>query len=163
MLRAIVLALAVTALALHGPASTPPSVQAGESVDSIAGDLMCQSGCGLLLAACGGVMDCSIGDKMKGVITRQLAEGKTRQEILDYFVSVYGEVVLAAPVKSGFNLSAWIMPFAAVGAGAVGLTWVLRAWAGHRRPDPVEEAPLSDEELDAYRKRVEQELQEQPD
>jgi len=98
---------------------------------------------------------------MKGVIASQLAEGKTRQEILGYFVSVYGEVVLAAPVKSGFNLSAWIMPFAAVGAGAVGLTWVLRGWTGRRRPEPVEEAPLSDEELDAYRKRVEQELQEQ--
>ncbi|HLA81372.1 MAG TPA: cytochrome c-type biogenesis protein [Thermoleophilia bacterium] len=162
MFRTLALLVALAAFAVHGPAWMPPSAEAKESVEGMAGQLMCQCGCGLVVAACGGVMECAIGDKMKATIGRQLAEGKTRDEILDYFVTVYGEVVLAAPVKSGFNLSAWIIPFAAVGAGAIVLTWVLRAWAGRRRPEPVEAAPLSDDELLAYRKRVERELQEQP-
>ncbi len=42
---------------------------------------------------------------------RQLVEdGKSRQEIIDHFVDLHGERILAAPIASGFNLMAWITP-----------------------------------------------------
>ena len=161
MLRLGFLLLALAAFTVYGAAGMPTPASAEESVDDIAGQLMCQCGCGLVVQACGGAMDCSIGDQMKAAIGDQLAQGKTRQQILSYFASVYGDVVLAAPSKSGFNLSAWLMPFAVVAAGAVILAWVLRLWLGRGQRETPEEEPIEDGDLLAYRERVEQELREQ--
>ena len=51
-----------------------------------------------------------LAKQMKSVIRSQLSEGKTDQEIIDYFVQRYGEEVLASPPKSGSTLIAWITP-----------------------------------------------------
>ena len=37
-------------------------------------------------------------------------EGRERQEILDYFVSRYGEWVLLEPKQEGLNWIIWIVP-----------------------------------------------------
>ncbi|MCS7244657.1 MAG: cytochrome c-type biogenesis protein CcmH [candidate division WOR-3 bacterium] len=47
---------------------------------------------------------------MRNKIRELLREGKTEKEILDYFVSVYGEQVLAEPPKKGFFNFLWIIP-----------------------------------------------------
>ena len=47
---------------------------------------------------------------------------KSDKEIRDYFIERYGEWILRAPPKQGFNLVLWILP----GAGIViGLLWVV--------------------------------------
>tara|TARA_B100000676_G_C18016017_1_gene809718 strand:- start:101 stop:517 length:417 start_codon:yes stop_codon:yes gene_type:complete len=51
-----------------------------------------------------------LAKQMKSVIRIQLSEGRTDQEIIDYFVQRYGEEVLSSPPKSGSNLIAWITP-----------------------------------------------------
>ena len=51
-----------------------------------------------------------LAKQMKSVIRIQLSEGKTDQEIIDYFIQRYGEEVLASPPKSGSTLIAWITP-----------------------------------------------------
>ena len=51
-----------------------------------------------------------LAKQMKSVIRSQLSEGKTDQEIIDYFVQRYGEEVLSSPPKSGSTLIAWITP-----------------------------------------------------
>ena len=51
-----------------------------------------------------------LAKQMKSVIRIQLSEGKTDQEIIDYFIQRYGEEVLASPPKSGSTLVAWITP-----------------------------------------------------
>ncbi len=51
-----------------------------------------------------------LAKQMKSVIRGQLSEGKTDQEIIDYFVQRYGEEVLSSPPKSGSTLIAWITP-----------------------------------------------------
>jgi len=51
-----------------------------------------------------------ISRQMKQIIREKLAEGYTREAILEYFVERYGESILAAPPKRGFNLVAWIFP-----------------------------------------------------
>jgi cytochrome c-type biogenesis protein CcmH len=40
-----------------------------------------------------------------------LKEGKSEREILDYFVSIYGESILAEPPKKGIYNFLWIMPY----------------------------------------------------
>ena len=64
-----------------------------------------------------------ISFQMRAVVRELLAEGRTRQEVLDYFVDRYGADILAAPPKSGTNLVAWILPIVGVAAGLLGVSW----------------------------------------
>ena len=68
-----------------------------------------------------------ISFQMRAVVRELLAEGRTRQEVLDYFVDRYGADILAAPPKSGTNLVAWILPIVGVAAGLLGVFLVIRA------------------------------------
>lgn len=47
---------------------------------------------------------------MRNKIREMLKQGKTEEEILNYFVSIYGEQVLAEPPKKGFFNFLWIIP-----------------------------------------------------
>ena len=49
--------------------------------------------------------------------------------ILAGFVQEYGVVVLAAPPAKGFDLIAWIMPFAVSAAALIGTILLVRHWA----------------------------------
>ena len=71
-----------------------------------------------------------ISFQMRAVVREMLAEGKTREEILNYFVDRYGPDILAAPPKSGVNLLAWILPIVGVAAGLGGGFLVIRAMTG---------------------------------
>ena len=111
--------------------------------------LMCQCGCAQLLGECDHVGCPSRGaelDELKGAI----ADGKSDQEIKDLFVAKYGAVVLAAPTAHGFDLVAWIAPFAVFGAALLGTILLVRRWSVGRTPvaggadiaslDPAEQA-----------------------
>ena len=62
------------------------------------------------------------------VVMGLVAGGHTAQEILAAFKSVYGEKVLMAPNKSGFNLVGYTMPFVALAAGAVLVSALVKRW-----------------------------------
>tara|TARA_B100000945_G_scaffold269937_1_gene231060 strand:- start:535 stop:876 length:342 start_codon:yes stop_codon:yes gene_type:complete len=47
---------------------------------------------------------------MRNVVSKKVYEGKTDQEIKEYFVSKYGPVVLMEPPREGIGLLAWIFP-----------------------------------------------------
>jgi cytochrome c-type biogenesis protein CcmH/NrfF len=57
-----------------------------------------------------------------------VAGGHSAQEILAAFKGIYGEKVLMAPVRSGFNLLGYTMPFIALGTGAVIVAALMRRW-----------------------------------
>ena len=84
-----------------------------------------------------------ISFQMRAVIREMLAEGRSREEILDYFVDRYGPDILAAPPKTGANLLAWILPIVGVAAGLAGVFFVIRAMTGRNRP-PVAVAVAAD-------------------
>lgn len=77
-----------------------------------------------------------ISFQMRAVIREMLAEGRTRDEVLDYFVDRYGADILAAPPKSGANLVAWILPVAGVVAGIAVLFLVVRSMIGKKVAQP---------------------------
>jgi cytochrome c-type biogenesis protein CcmH len=93
------------------------------------------------------------------VIRQQLSEGRTEEEIQTYFVEQYGDRVLAAPPRRGFNWLVWLGPVVGV---LVGLLFFGRYMVGLRRPaetmtaGPVEPMVQQDD----YMSRLEQELQE---
>ena len=74
-----------------------------------------------------------ISFQMRALVREMLAEGRSRQEILDFFVQRYGPDILAAPPKSGANLLAWVLPIAGVAAGLVGAYFVIRSMAARNR------------------------------
>ena len=99
----------------------------------------------------------TLSAQMRAIVRQKLAEGWTRDQILQFFVDRYDESVLAAPPKEGFNLIVWVVPFAAVlGAGSL-LFFVLKSVtrdAKTRRPE--EATPRSD--LEPYLSLVDREL-----
>ena len=54
--------------------------------------------------------------------------GKSDQEILASFAAKYGATVLAAPTAHGFDLVAWIAPFAVFAAALLGTILLIRRW-----------------------------------
>ncbi len=133
----------------------PGTALADTQVDAISGELMCQCGCTMLVVNC----DCTTADQMRQVIQTKLGEGQSKGEILQYFVGQYGETVLAAPTKEGFNLTAWITPFVGIVAG-LGLVYlILRAWMRHRRRVIEDVLPKFQVDLKAYGDRIERELE----
>jgi cytochrome c-type biogenesis protein CcmH len=91
-------------------------------------EMICICGCNQLLASCT-MINCPASKPMQAELRTLIADGKSDNDILATFVDKYGKRVLAAPPKTDwFNLSAWVLPFAALGAGAI-VTWrLLRSW-----------------------------------
>ncbi len=62
--------------------------------------------------------------QMRELIHEKLKNGESPEQIRTYFVSRYGEWVLLAPTRQGFNWVAWLLPFVAIlgGGGIIVLT-----------------------------------------
>ena len=73
--------------------------------------MMCMCGCNQILLECNHV-GCTYSDRMRNELTAGLERGDSDSLVLQSFVQKYGNTVLAAPTSSGFNVVAWITPFA---------------------------------------------------
>src|SRR5207244_10515162 len=100
--------------------------------------LTCQCGCGLTVHGCNH-LQCPSGEPMKKEIAERLARGEDTETILAAFRTRYGEKVLSSPTFGGFNWLAWVTPFAAILASALGRTLVIRPRL--RAPAPRPPAP----------------------
>jgi cytochrome c-type biogenesis protein CcmH len=93
---------------------------------------MCTCGCSQLLGECNHV-GCPESGRERKELSDAIAAGKSDQEILDWYAAKYGATVLAAPSGSGFNLVAWIAPFAVFAAALIGTILLVRRWSGIRQ------------------------------
>ena len=89
-----------------------------------------------------------------------VAEGKSREAILDYYVARYGERILAAPRARGINVLAYIAPFMALVLGGCGLFLFRGKRRGHA-PAPAS-MPLP-RDNSRYYEIIEKELRELDD
>ena len=120
--------------------------------------MMCMCGCNQILLECNHV-GCTYSDRMRNELTAGIERGDSDSLVLQSFVQKYGNTVLAAPTSSGFNVVAWVTPFA-IFVLACGMTiWVVRAWKARTLARPVAHPNLAPEELDALRKRARQETE----
>jgi cytochrome c-type biogenesis protein CcmH len=121
-----------------------PGAQASMSSarrDDLEHDIHCQCGCNLDVYTCRTTdFACSVSPAMHADVMGLVSGGYDAQEILAAFKSVYGEKVLMAPGKSGFNLLGYTMPFVALGAGAVLVGALLKRWRSQEPPATVAEA-----------------------
>lgn len=102
----------------------PQQITVGEIKKSLA----CLCDCNMTVEACGGAMTCRSAEKLTAEATQYVEQGMNKAAILAAFVQEYGEHILAAPTKRGFNLTAWILPFAAIIAAGYGIIRVLQLW-----------------------------------
>jgi cytochrome c-type biogenesis protein CcmH len=81
---------------------------------------------------------------MRDELAQSIQGGQTDQQILDNFEGKYGATVLAAPTTKGFNLVAWIAPFAVFLAAVLGTLLVVKQWSANRQ-QPAPAAALTPE------------------
>jgi cytochrome c-type biogenesis protein CcmH len=124
--------------------------------DDLEHKIKCQCGCVLDVYTCRTTdFSCGVSPAMHGDVVNLVAGGYNAAEILGAFQSVYGERVLMAPLKKGFNWVGYIMPFAAlITAGGV-VAVLIRKWgaASATQPRVATAAPIdaTPEELEALK------------
>jgi cytochrome c-type biogenesis protein CcmH len=108
--------------------ATDPSAR----FDQLGHKMMCTCGCAQVLLECNHV-GCTQSEQMRGELQSAIASGNNDSLILQSFVQRYGATVLAAPSTSGFDLVAWIMPFAVSLLALIGTVYLVRNWAKQTR------------------------------
>ncbi|MBI4303624.1 MAG: cytochrome c-type biogenesis protein CcmH, partial [Chloroflexi bacterium] len=133
----LILLLGTILLVMLGGCSVPertPSLD--EKAQDIYGSLMCPLCPGQTI----GESQSELSAQMRALVREKLEQGETKEEILQFFVERYGEGVLAAPAKSGFNLIAWFAPVVGIVVGGILLWLVIRKWARRRHESSFEPA-----------------------
>ena len=135
--------------------SVSPVMADSATVSDVSGELVCQCGCTMILSNCSHA-ECGSRDTMTTLIGQKLSQGEPPDEIIQYFVARYGEQVLASPPKQGFNLTAWLLPLAAllVGTGVIYAALKQWLWRGHSS----QATPMSPEANQEYQERLDKEL-----
>jgi cytochrome c-type biogenesis protein CcmH len=108
---------------------------------AVASQFMCTCGCGQDHYACD-MAGCANTDAFKADLVEMMKKGMDKDEIREYYVEMLGEEILTAPEKKGFSLTAWVLPFAAMGGAGTGVFFLLRRWVRSRN-----EETLSEEEM----------------
>jgi cytochrome c-type biogenesis protein CcmH len=146
-------ALVLAALLLAAPAAAS---ERHPTQGELEGELMCPICAGETLAQ----SDSPAAQRIKAYIATRIAAGDTRSEIKDNLVTIWGQRILAAPPRHGFNLLAWALPLVGL-VGAAGIMGLLAwRWTRVREPEPAPERwslnghPLDPEE----ERRLDEEL-----
>ena len=116
--------------------------------------LMCTCGCAQLLGECNHV-GCQESGRENGELRAAIDAGQSDKEILTTFAAKYGATVLAAPTAHGFDLVAWIAPFAVFAAAMLGTIFLVRRWSVSR--SQVAATVDEDPEAKAMRDRIRRE------
>lgn len=125
------LAIALAALAVAAPAAASES---RPTLAELEGEFICPT-CNTTLDQ----SDAPIARRMRRYIAARIAAGDSKSEIKDKLVARFGRSVLAAPPREGFDLLAWLLPLAALGAGGVAVGVLAWRWSREREPASLNE------------------------
>jgi cytochrome c-type biogenesis protein CcmH len=117
------------------------------TLDEVAKEVKCPT-CSTPLS----VSDAPVARDMKEYIRTRIAEGASKEQIIDELEVEFGPTIHATPPKEGFDLMAWLVPIGAVLLGLALIPVVVRAWRS--RPPPGPTAPITDEDA----RRLDEEL-----
>jgi len=148
-LQCAALALAITILAGAGDPTS--------RFNGLGHQLMCICSCGQILLECNHV-GCPDSDGMRNELMAAVSRGDSDSLVEQAFVQKYGPTVLAAPTTSGFDRTAWIMPFVALFLGFGLVVFVVRAWKNRPAPAIADGLrPGKGEAFDQYREQARKE------
>jgi cytochrome c-type biogenesis protein CcmH len=121
----------VVSLLAAGPAM---AAEPRASLPDIEDEVMCPT-CGTVLAHAFSPQ----AERQRLFIRAQIEQGRTKEQIKDALVAEFGEDVLATPRDEGFDLTAYLVPIAAVAIAAIAIALGLLRW--RRRPPGSVEPP----------------------
>jgi cytochrome c-type biogenesis protein CcmH len=127
--------------------------------DDLSDKFMCLCGCGSTIKTCPHE-DCGFAIPFKKELIEKIQKGEGREQIISYFIGKHGQQILSAPPKKGFNLTAWITPFAAIIIIGFLMKKVMDKWTtkGHVHEEEMKKTEeMSD---DKYKKLLKKELEE---
>jgi cytochrome c-type biogenesis protein CcmH/NrfF len=158
-LLVLILLLPAVARAQHvETGQTVPVIARSALERDLQENMICMCGtCGRqLLSQC----QCGYAQNMRKELAGLVAEGRTREQVIDFYIAKYGsQEPLAQPIDKGFNRLAWVVPYV-LGAtgllvtGFVAVRWTRRGSTTNaqasahdqRTPaDPALESRLNDE------------------
>jgi cytochrome c-type biogenesis protein CcmH len=116
--------LAVLMAAAPAPAQQPARPVNEQELYTIASELRCVVCQNLSVADSPSEM----AAQMRAIVRERLAAGDSPEQVREYFVERYGEWILLAPRRRGFNLLVWGFPIAAVAVGLAAVALLLRRW-----------------------------------
>ncbi len=132
-------------------------------------NMMCACSCGQILLECNHV-GCPDSDRMRKELQAQisgfgtsspgggLGYGGSDKQILEWFVAKYGAMVLAAPLRGGFDNVAWITPIALFLLAIVGTTIIIRIWKSRtQQRAPLKIKGMTAASTDELRERIRRE------
>jgi cytochrome c-type biogenesis protein CcmH len=129
------LLLVVLAAAAH--AATPRT-----TLEDVERELMCVT-CKTPLEQSDAVQ----ANRERNEIERLIAQGKTKAQVIDGMVDVYGDDVLLDPPQSGLRTVRWVLPAAGAIVAVLLLSVLIRRWRRRAAQDP-EDPPAPDAEPD---------------
>jgi cytochrome c-type biogenesis protein CcmH len=124
------LVLTLAALVLAAPAVAS---EQHPTLPELEGQLMCPICEGETLAQ----SDSAPAQQIKTYIQRRIDQGATRSQIKHELVVMWGQRILAAPPRHGFDLLAWLLPIVGVLGGAAVLGVLAWRWTREREPEPA--------------------------
>jgi len=123
-----------------------------QRVKEVGQKFICVCGtCNQMLTECNH-FGCPSSGPMLAEIAAELDEGKNDQSIVSHFAEKYGLTVLSAPPASGFNLTAWTMPFIALIGGALIVVYFVRQYRSKWTAAPAEV------DVAKYQQKIDEEL-----
>jgi cytochrome c-type biogenesis protein CcmH len=144
--------------------ATPPQKTLDQKVQDVASQLKCP------VCQDESVADSPslIAQQMRAVIRQQLQSGESEQQVIDYFVSRYGQQILWSPPWQGFSMLAYLVPFGLFTGGCILLFFILRDWSASslapgakdsgENDSGTDTADLDEADLALYRQQLEAEL-----
>ncbi|MDQ2984904.1 MAG: cytochrome c-type biogenesis protein CcmH [Actinomycetota bacterium] len=128
MRRGLLPALAaVAALALVSPAAAS---ERHPTQNELENEIMCPVCEGETLAE----SDSPAAQQVEAVIRQKIHAGWTKSRIKRFLAAEYGEQILAAPSRHGFNLLAWALPLVGILGAALVLGVLAWRWSRVREP-----------------------------
>ncbi len=142
MRAATLAALALLATLLLAPAAEAACPKT--SLIALQDEVMCVI-CGVPLVNAGGPQ----AEDVRNFIRERADKCESKEQIKAALVEEYGDVVLAVPKKSGFDLTAWIVPLVALLAALTAIVLGALRWSRARSDAPTHaQSAGASEELD---------------
>ncbi|HXG31158.1 MAG TPA: cytochrome c-type biogenesis protein [Thermodesulfobacteriota bacterium] len=113
--------IALTVLCTGFPTSDSPAETIDDRVSEVSNLLMCPVCQGQTVKE----SNSQLAKDMRAIIKKKLEEGKSKEEIIAYFVDRYGETILAAPPAKGTNWILWLLPAFTLLAGGIAIVLFL--------------------------------------
>ena len=101
--------------------------------------------------------DSDAAKQVKTQIAQLLTEGKTSDEVLDMYVAIYGERILAQPRAQGFNVLAYVMPILILVIGGLLVIYAINQMTA---PRPQAAQPSRQSYSDEFFQKIEREMEE---